>query len=65
MIYVLTSKLHRTMKQLLLLNDDGNGGEVEAAAMGDSLPAISWVILQDNASKDRVDYFFLNNSRNE
>lgn len=65
MIHTLTGELRCIMKQLLLLDDNGDEGEVEAVITSDSLPVISWAALQDDANEDRVNYFFLSDPRNE
>ena len=62
MVYSLTQELHRTMRQLLFIEDDNDDNNSEG---GEDVPAIDWAGIEDDTTDQSRGYSFLTDSRNE
>ena len=60
MVYSLTQELHRTMRQLLFIEDNNDDDTKE-----EEVPAIDWAGTEDDTTDQTRGYSFLTDSRNE
>ena len=60
MVYLLTQELHRTIRQLLFIEDNNDDNTKE-----EEVPAIDWASTEDDTTDQTRGYSFLTDSRNK